>query len=256
MYVQCPQCDAVFRVNTPVLTQADGIVRCGECGQVFNAMDSLLAVLPESHRAEAPPEQIALAHPHADRADAAEAPTAQDTPFIPSILADDLHHARKKGPARPGRTLAWTFGCLLLAGGLAGQYVWYELDRLYQEPQLQPTLQELCSVTGCELPERKDVSRIELVSRNVYSHPNVEGALMISTTMVNNAPFAQAYPMLGINFSDIRGKTVAARRFLPHEYLGAPVPADLKMEPGVPVTVNLEVVDPGDQALSFQFEFL
>ncbi len=246
MYVQCPQCDAVFRVSTRMLTQAEGMVRCGECEHVFNAMDTLLAVPPEPP--PAPPEQIALDEDTRDDEDT----LPRD---VPSIIAEDLHATRRRRTGGGGARLAWGLASLLLIAGLAAQYVWYELDTLYRYPSLQSGLERFCELAGCELPQRRDVSRIELVSRHVYSHPNIEGALVITSTVVNNAPFPQPYPVLGIRFSDLQGQPVAERRFLPHEYLGAPVPADRKMEPGNPVTINLEVVDPGDKALSFQFDF-
>ena len=252
MYVQCPNCDAVFRVGTRLLTQAEGMVRCGECAHVFNAMDTLLAVPPEPP--PAPPGQIRLDEDTAPAgAHGKEGARPSD---IPSIIADDLypHRHRRSGSLR-GRLL-WGFASLLLIAGLAAQYVYYELDTLYRYPALQTGLERFCELARCTLPERRDVSRMELVSRHVYSHPNIEDALVITSTVVNNAPFPQPFPVLAIRFSDLQGQPVAERRFRPHEYLGAPVPADRLMEPGVPVTLNLEVVDPGDKALSFQFEFL
>jgi len=38
MYTQCPECDVAFRVTAQVLKQAAGKVRCGGCGNAFNAL--------------------------------------------------------------------------------------------------------------------------------------------------------------------------------------------------------------------------
>jgi len=38
MYTQCPECNLMFRVTADVLKQAAGKVRCGGCGNTFNAL--------------------------------------------------------------------------------------------------------------------------------------------------------------------------------------------------------------------------
>jgi predicted Zn finger-like uncharacterized protein len=47
MYTQCPDCSTAFRVTAEVLKQAAGKVRCGGCGNAFNALDYLSESLPE-----------------------------------------------------------------------------------------------------------------------------------------------------------------------------------------------------------------
>lgn len=46
MYTQCPHCHTAFRVTAQVLQQASGRVRCGGCGDAFNALDFLSEDLP------------------------------------------------------------------------------------------------------------------------------------------------------------------------------------------------------------------
>lgn len=41
MYTQCPKCEVAFRITAEVLQQARGKVRCGNCGEAFNALDHL-----------------------------------------------------------------------------------------------------------------------------------------------------------------------------------------------------------------------
>src|SRR5210317_1536928 len=47
MYTQCPDCSTAFRVTAVVLKQAAGKVRCGGCGNAFNALEFLSEDLPE-----------------------------------------------------------------------------------------------------------------------------------------------------------------------------------------------------------------
>ncbi|MDH3619254.1 MAG: DUF3426 domain-containing protein [Gammaproteobacteria bacterium] len=47
MYTQCPDCSTAFRVTADVLKQAAGKVRCGGCGNAFNALAYLSENMPE-----------------------------------------------------------------------------------------------------------------------------------------------------------------------------------------------------------------
>lgn len=69
---QCPHCQARFRVNHAQLSVARGVVRCGSCLQVFNAVRQLL-----EQRAQTPaPEQPAVAEK-----------AAQPTPETPRAIS-------------------------------------------------------------------------------------------------------------------------------------------------------------------------
>ena len=102
----------------------------------------------------------------------------------------------------------------------------------------------------------RDPSKIELIVRNIYSHPNEKNALIINVTMHNNAEFAQAYPVMQIDFSDIRGGSVAARRFLPTEYLPLETQQSGPLAPDSSISFSMEIKDPGKQALTYEFNFL
>lgn len=56
MYTRCPQCHTTFRLTATQLKAAQGMVRCGHCQAVFQAMDSLFD-RPEP-RQEAPQSQL------------------------------------------------------------------------------------------------------------------------------------------------------------------------------------------------------
>ena len=158
-------------------------------------------------------------------------------------------------------TLFWGIGTLLLIGTLALEYVWFNRDQLNQVPQLQAWTEELCQRIECKDISVRDPKKIELVSRNVYSHPNEKNALMVNITMKNQADFAQPYPIMQIRFSDVRGGDVAARRFFPDEYLPTEIlqqatPQAKLFEAGTNMTFTMEIQDPGKQAMTYEFDFL
>jgi len=63
MYTQCPKCETVFKMSAEVLRTAGGQVRCGQCGEVFNA----LARLAEDASAFVKPESPLEMEARADR---------------------------------------------------------------------------------------------------------------------------------------------------------------------------------------------
>jgi predicted Zn finger-like uncharacterized protein len=144
---------------------------------------------------------------------------------------------------------------LLLTLVLVAQYAWWDRNRLAQITALRPALEWLCKPVSCDLPLRHDLTQVEMVEREVRDHPNVADALLVSAAFINRASYPQAYPVLQISFSDTSGTPVAVRRFMPEEYLHDKNPAR-GMAPGEQTLVMLEVVDPGERAVSYQFDFM
>ncbi len=241
MLVECPHCQTLFRVTTSQLTAAEARVRCGQCFVVFNALENL-RVLDEE-------EQRALQ-------ESAQNPEEPAGLTPPDLELDESRPSRAR--ATRWRIPPWQWlAALLLVLLLALQILWFERARLMQQaPALRPLLVTLCDHLDCRLPPLRDTRAIDLVDRQLYTHPNVPGALMIQATMVNNAAFAQPYPVVELTLSDEQGHPVAMRRFRPEEYLSDPAEARGLMPPGTPVDIRLEVVDPGSKALAYEFRFL
>lgn len=178
-----------------------------------------------------------------------EEPHSQLYELSQSLLFDDepVHHGQMSWGA--------IAAVLLLTMALVTQYAWWDRNRLAQVAALRPALDWLCQPVNCNLPLRQDLARMEMVEREVRDHPQVQDALLVDAVFVNRAPFPQDYPVLQISFSDIAGAPVAVRRFMPDEYLHDKNPAR-GMAPGEQALVTLEVLDPGERAVSFQFDFM
>lgn len=65
MYTQCPECGIAFKVTADVLKQAAGMVRCGGCGDAFNALAFLSETMPEQERAAPTLESVPELQPEA-----------------------------------------------------------------------------------------------------------------------------------------------------------------------------------------------
>jgi predicted Zn finger-like uncharacterized protein len=254
MYAFCPACSTLFAIKAEHLLTAAGRVRCGACGQVFRAFDYVYEDLATAQAALADfqaadsstPVDTGKAAPHGDaRAVADDAALLE--PAYAGAWGERSHFWRNIGYA------AVIVALLLL---LALQWLYFNRARLAADNDWRPRLERLCSALHCDLPLRVDRSRIELINRDVRKHPQVKDALLINATFVNHAGFRQPYPILAITFLDTAGTPIAARRFKPAEYLGDKVDIGAGMPPDAPLQVVLEIEDPGEEAVSFQFEFL
>ncbi len=151
-------------------------------------------------------------------------------------------------------TSAWAVGSALLLLLLAAQYLWLNRFDYSNSPAMRPWLERICAVARCNLPLPHIPSQVRLLRKEVRSHNTRLDALVITGELENTAPFAQAYPDVEITFQDLTGSVVVSRRFTPAEYLLAG--DDGTFAPGEVAALRLEVVDPGKQAVGFEFRFL
>ena len=151
---------------------------------------------------------------------------------------------------------AWTLAniCLLLL--FVFQYSYFMRDKLAGEPLFRPWLERVCVLAGCELPLQQDFSKIDIVSREVRSHPNADSALLINATLVNKARFTQPFPDLRLSLSDVTGSVIAQRRFPPQLYLSKKIDIGAGIAPQTPIQLTLEIVDPGKNVVGFEFDLL
>jgi len=175
-----------------------------------------------------------------------------------SFILEELDEKKTKSSGTVAK-VAWVSVILILLTILLGEFAYLKRQDLAMYPEIKPVIEKLCSglnkITPCDISAPKNVSEIELVERNVVSHPNAKNALLITSTIVNNAKFDQAFPELVLTFSDINQKIIAKRNFSPSEYLSKDVDVEQGMKKTVPIKLMLEIVDPGEEAVNFEFSF-
>ena len=238
MYTQCNHCNAIFRVTMKELTAAQGLLRCGECDNVFDAVKSLSQTLPEERRFAklGTVAAVDLIEP------------VSITPLKPPKAAKTttLRHWNH-------RYVLWS-GVAVLTILLLAQLVYSGRHWLAQQPATAEFIKQLCVAIGCDIDTPRDIRKINLLSRNIYSHPNTPNVLTISASIQNDANFKQIYPLIEISFLDKNNKVLALRRFPPEEYK-QPFTGEL-MPIGTPDELLLNITDPGEVAVSFQFRFM
>lgn len=249
MYTQCSHCRAVFRVTMKELTAAQGLLRCGECDTIFDAMKALSTTLPDerlgSHGSrDLPGETRIHALPLGTLADGGSTTNSYKT-------GKSTSSSRRSSKSRKFLYLSLLALCLLLLIQLFYSY----RTKLSEHPSTREFTQTVCSWVGCQLDKVRHLDQIKLLSHTVYTHPNTPNVLIINTSIQNNAANPQPYPLLEVSFLNQKSEVVALRRFTPEEYLNKEQQNQL-MPAKTPKELSLNIEDPGKDAVRFQLRFL
>lgn len=287
MFVRCPACLTQFRVRAEHLTAAAGRVRCGACGQAFDAISRLsdrpLPPATDPYNTAAPVESVSsfdtdvvdfkLPQDMAHDMSTVEVDEADEYGDIPHISTGpdsainktpgsaavetvwvDVEEEEQKRPRHTGRWIV--LALLLLLVGL-GQAAWFHRDMVYNRfPQVLPWVEKLCERLQCQVYRQRQPTAFELLNRDVRAHPVYEDALLVNATIVNRAETRQPYPRIQLALFDTSGRPLAYRQFAPAEYLDNSLPVSAGMPPQAPVHVVLELSGATDGAVSFEFGFL
>ncbi len=187
MYTQCPNCEAIFRLQHAHLRAAGGHVRCSQCQHTFNAAKQRVEKLPDE-----------------DELHAAEAALAQNKPksthtgsFFKFLLA------------------------LLLALLLLAQYYWYtQADNVLQHQELRPWLDKGCAyIPVCRLPMTRNIKAFHTEKHDFAAHESQTDVSTLHLVFSNQATFPQAYPRIDIQIEDRNQQVLAVRHLMPRDYL-------------------------------------
>lgn len=239
---QCPQCNTRFKVSQEQLDAHQGMVRCGRCQGVFNAVECLyddqpspqldLPIAPRETApvADAPQDEPALAthekpgFSHVEQAHAragAAGESAAPVTLAQQIASMKIPVAAPHEYVEEKRQWPWILGCLLLLIVLLAQAAYFfRIELAARLPGLKPALASYCLLFQCTvtLPQKADQLSIESSDLEVADpvHANV---ITLNATLRNRAPYAQAYPSVELTLTDTHDKAVARRSFSPAEYL-------------------------------------
>jgi hypothetical protein len=225
-----------------MLAHTRGLVQCGQCNRTFSALSFLFDEWP-SGQAHGPAKGSKVAPPIIGKTKK----TAQKN--------DKTENQENEEASRPTHNITWGLTAALLVLVTFANTAWTFREPLMQYPEVSQWLKE----SGWLQVEREgllsDPDQIQLISRDMHSHPTRTGILVMSLTFVNLARRTQIFPTLGVTLLDASNQAIAHRRFLPADYLrpGADTQSGLAADVFLPVL--LELGDPGEQAVGFEIQF-
>jgi len=243
MFTRCPKCKTVHPLTAKVLSHSRGLVLCGQCGRAFSALSFLFDEFP-SGKAHAPAIDKKTGPPIIGRVSKGTKKTEEG---IDEAAAQTRHNPHR---------LAWGLMSVLLVLVTIANLGWTFREPLKQNPTVNTWLKD----NGWLEVERegllKDVDRIQLISRDMHSHPTRTGILVLSLTFVNLAQRSQLFPILEITLLDGSNQPIAQRHFQPTDYLRSGADTESGLAADVFLPVLLELGDPGEQAVGFEIQFL
>jgi len=242
MVTSCPSCHTTFRIRHEELQSSRGRVRCGQCSEIFNAFDTL-ATLDEQLVETVPPAPLmsgaAGTLPNLQRKVSAQSAKSA----TPLSFTDK---AAEKAARRIRHTWAWFAAVLLMLASLAAQAAYYYRAQIAAyHPVFKPYLQRYCEFLQCTvgLPQFAELLSIE--ASDLQADANRSNLIVLTATLRNRAPFAQAYPLLELTFTDAQDQMVARRVFTAAEYLASNANPSLGMQANSEFTTKL-FIDSGD----------
>lgn len=143
----------------------------------------------------------------------------EQLPPIQPAAPEPARAAAQQGGGRK-HTFAWSLLVVVLLLSALAQAAWFAREQLMVYPLARVAMQRFCALAGCQLPPRRDPSRIEVLSRSVKSHPEMPRVLQILLTFSNQADFDQPYPQIRLSLYSNNNELIARRRFNAEEYLG------------------------------------
>ncbi len=245
MQTTCPHCGSIFRLSADHLESARGKVRCGECQQIFNALLSLENFTGEFD------ESLIQQRKDESKTDLSEPQV--ESPVDEPVTLKQAMYGENHESSSGFKSLLWVAGILLLVITVIIQTVYYQRYTLIASPHYQQQILNLCQILPCDESRFSNLAQIKLLDRNIFTHPTRKDALMVSGSFVNKASFSQAVPSLLISLSDSQGNFIANRLFKSEEFLADK--AINRLKPGKPVQFRFEIIDPGSEALAYEFEF-
>ncbi len=235
----CPACETRFRVTAEQLGVANGRVRCGACLTVFDCSHLLT-------RGEAE-EDIHIEAEPGDTGD--NRPAIVPTPAGRTVARRGRDRTAASTPVGPFAT-AYTAGAVLLAALVLGLMY----PAWSQQPTLRGVYQAACAIVACELQPLRALDAIAVKPLPAERRDGPPPSLSVPVELSNQAPFDQPFPVLAVRILSTDGRDLAEQRLAPKDYL--PRGHSLKMAPNDPVTIDLQLEDPGGDAARYMLSAL
>ena len=277
----CPGCETRFRVTDAQLAVANGRVRCGACLTVFDCSDLVARPGPDedagAELASKSPQPgsargLPLARESPQSGSARGSPLARESPQPgsargeplarndPAIVPTKASEAaprtqhRSPGSATPVPVglfaTAYAAAVLLLAALVLGLM----FPAWSQQPTLRGVYQAVCAIVPCEPAPLRALHAIAVKPLPAERRAGQPPTLAVPVELTNQASFPQPFPDFAVRIVTSDDRELAGLRLTPEDYLtGGHSP---KMTPNTPVTIELQLEDPGGDAARYMLSAL
>lgn len=233
LYTQCPLCKTRYRITFIQIKRGRGQAHCLNCLQDFDALE-YLATRPDLAETGEPKSA------HLPRLGKLEEikPILQPG-SIPINALEPAEADPSQNTPKPSPVWALASGILLLI--LPWQFWNLDGHPISQNSKLRPWLEQACLRLACKLPPYHAPTEIRIISHDLVID-EAAATLNLQIILINEATFAQDYPIIQINLESQAGETLSAGVFEPKQYL--PKSAENRLESGQLREINLRIARP------------
>ncbi|GAB3097007.1 DUF3426 domain-containing protein [Lysobacter terrae] len=262
MFVACPHCGFL------VAAQSGKTQRCPRCGSPIDPKQA--KPLPEPEAAAptaASGDAAAESAPATQPAASIDAREPEEQVATPETAAPETAKPRRRRGAQPPsfvrrhapaplRVTDWRSWVVagVLALLLCVQVVLAQREVLAADASWRPLIASVCPVLRCNVPAWREPTAFTMLQRSVQPKPGERGVLRVSASFRNDARWEQPWPTVLLTLSDMDGRQVGQRAFVPADYRGSS--DNGLIAPGQSATIQLDVVEPAQQVVAFTFDFM
>ena len=289
LITRCTTCETLFRVVPDQLRISDGWVRCGQCGEVFDAAQNLLESLPQEQQILAAGPVIQTPDPSTNplpgtpgthdplqnRQPAADAPAVQppQTAGAAGLAAerqyewpqraapddvedyDNLSFMQQRNSAsgshRPVLRAAMAVLLVLLATGLGLQVAYQERDRITAlVPAARPALAALCALARCQLAPMRQIESI-VIDGSTFERIRGD-TYRFAVSLRNTAGIDIAMPSLELSITDAQDQALVRRVFQPADFAAGTTVLGGGAEWSTKLTMGVKTSSPGERISGYR----
>ncbi|MGB4812901.1 MAG: DUF3426 domain-containing protein [Methylophilaceae bacterium] len=153
----------------------------------------------------------------------------------PSQFAQTI--PKKRTQKKPTSRWIWFLAPLFLIAAIAQTIYFMRGEISAYFPSTKPLLQQACEKIECSINLPKKIDYIVIDDSEMQEDSERQGLIRLSSLLINQASFAQAYPNLELTLTDADNKPKLRRTFKPKDYL----PAKTNLESGIPAGAEIKV---------------
>ena len=261
--VQCGHCEHIFNAKNRLTEISDDIHSPAEYQASIEAHNSDITQTIDAKPISEVLNVALGAVPNLDNLDDLEVDKKSNDPYIGNtdiesqpdiikvydanqinapIFIDDLTTNPQFAKPKTKVSVWLVFLGLVLAISAGLQSVYYLRTSIAADyPQFKPYLVQACVALKCEISLPKNLDFFALDDTDMqedYEHKNV---IKFSSLLINNAPYAQAYPNIELTLTDTADQPVLRKLIKPSEYLASNTNADAGIDSREEMRINLSI---------------
>ncbi len=240
---QCPQCATTLQADIALLQRSNGWARCGRCHFLFDVVNhvGIPTLTPAAEPADSGEAPADTPNESTNLSDLSDVSASDDvvvdqlfekvvTGFDPALntpqserieAIDRLPLVEPPPIANPSASALWRavlnilIGLLLFA--LIGQLLYLQRDHLQERwPNASVQLLRMCQPVGCEVPLKRDLNAVKIISSSVVQLSG--GVLQLNVVIENGSTEPIETPEVWLSLANADGIAFAAQGFGPDDW--------------------------------------